>query len=215
VVASQPRANHGQHELRLLGSYVDTRQRRRVRRHPVHRTEQPLGERLHRIVQWQAARRAPKRRALLHAQGGAGPDRTVARRVQPPRSAQLTRRASAGAGDARLAGRLTCRLQPAGTHTATGSRTVIGSGATNGVRSAVAAELRQARRSGQRPSDAVPAASCLRPSDTVKKRSVTRKLGVHGLAISLVMGSAIDQARRGAGRACRTQEARRTREEPR
>src|SRR5665648_875973 len=44
----------------------------------VHRTRLTLGERLHRIVQRQAARRTAERRALLHAEGGADPDPAVA-----------------------------------------------------------------------------------------------------------------------------------------
>ena len=63
---------------------------RRARRHdPVHRARQPLGERLRRVVQRQAARRALERRDLLHAQGGADPGRRLAAPLQRPAAAQL------------------------------------------------------------------------------------------------------------------------------
>jgi hypothetical protein len=49
-------------------------------------SRQPLGERLLRFVQEQAARRVPQLRALLLAQGGAGADRALARNSLPNRT---------------------------------------------------------------------------------------------------------------------------------
>ena len=58
----------------------------------------PWEERLHRVVQRAAARRAAQRRALLHAQGGTDHHRAVARALQQGPSAQRTRLPPAGAG---------------------------------------------------------------------------------------------------------------------
>ena len=50
---------------------------------PLHRAREPVGERLHRVVQRPAARRASEPRTLRHAARGAGVDRDVAQRIQP------------------------------------------------------------------------------------------------------------------------------------
>ena len=54
----------------------------RRRHHPLHPTGQPLGERLGRVLQRQAARRMPQRGDLHHARGGPGPHRMVAAGIQ-------------------------------------------------------------------------------------------------------------------------------------
>ena len=64
----------------------------------LHRAGQPLGERLRGVLQRQAARRAPQRRALRHATRSAGADGALALRVQPAAPAQLARLPATGAG---------------------------------------------------------------------------------------------------------------------
>ena len=108
-----------------IPEHISSRQWTRVRRHsgqrlagrprrhhPVHRTGLALGERLRRVLQRQAARRALKRRDLLHAQGGADPDGQLAAALQRPATSQLAWLPSAGAGDDRLPGLRPQRLRP-------------------------------------------------------------------------------------------------------
>ena len=57
--------------------------RRRRRQDGLHRTRQPVGERLRRELQRQAPRRAAGRRGVQHAHGSPGADRTMARALLP------------------------------------------------------------------------------------------------------------------------------------
>ena len=58
-------------------------------RNPVHRTGNPLGERIQRVLQRKAPRRASERRNLLHAAGSAGAHRTLETALQHGQATQF------------------------------------------------------------------------------------------------------------------------------
>jgi hypothetical protein len=96
---------------------------------PLHRTRESLRERVRRVLQRQALRRAPRPRDLLHAGGGTGPYGVVAAGVQPRPAVQCARLPAAGSRGHRpaaAAGQPHCPSRAArssrGTGTTTGRR---------------------------------------------------------------------------------------------
>ncbi len=93
----------------------------------VHRAGQSVGERMHRVVQRQAARRAPGWRDLLHADRSTGAHRTVAQRIQLEAAAQFAWLSSASTGGYRgccLKGRLNHAEWSSRSGTITGGRSL-------------------------------------------------------------------------------------------
>ena len=87
---------------RRCSSRMDRRRRSQDR---LHRTWKPVGERLLRKLQRQAARRTAQRRDLLHIEGGADRDRNLAAALQQGASTLVAGIPTAGTRGTRLAGK--------------------------------------------------------------------------------------------------------------
>jgi hypothetical protein len=67
----------------------------------VHRARESVGERIYRVIQWEASRRATERRNLFHPEGGEGAGRKMETGVQHQAPSQLAGVSAAGTGNHR------------------------------------------------------------------------------------------------------------------